>query len=345
MGEKQDKGDRRSWKNILINKRYQLRFTLFMVGLSTLLMLSLGYWVLREARKATTVGINNEQGRDCEEVAMLAAAKASAAVTPDAPAAGAGTAVGDRAAVGSDGDEQDQAGDEAAEEDDEAGDKAEAEAEQPEHEARPAAEQPEDEARPAGEEPGAGPAAGGEPGEGAEVERERPAIEVEIGTMEIEPPPVARAPQPPPMNQAVLEACRRDQVAKIAKLKSNYRRIQLVLLVFGGLMVLGLTLYGIKTTHKVAGPLYKVTLYFDKLRKGRYDRVYNLRKGDQLVEFYEQFKAAHAGVVTMQKKDIEVLRGLLDAAEKAELRGRSPEIAALLDDMRETLERKEKSLE
>ena len=32
------KGYKRSWKNLLINKRYQLRFTLFMVGVSALLM-------------------------------------------------------------------------------------------------------------------------------------------------------------------------------------------------------------------------------------------------------------------------------------------------------------------
>ena len=29
---------KRSWKNLLLNKRYQLRFTLFMVGVSALLM-------------------------------------------------------------------------------------------------------------------------------------------------------------------------------------------------------------------------------------------------------------------------------------------------------------------
>ena len=32
------RGYKRSWKNLLINKRYQLRFTLFMVGLSVVLM-------------------------------------------------------------------------------------------------------------------------------------------------------------------------------------------------------------------------------------------------------------------------------------------------------------------
>ena len=54
------------------------------------------------------------------------------------------------------------------------------------------------------------------------------------------------------------------------------------LLATGALLVFGLTLYGIKMTHRVAGPLHKVTLYLDKLRDGTYDAVHNLRKGDQL---------------------------------------------------------------
>ena len=44
---------KRSWKNLLINKRYQLRFTLFMVVLSSLLMVGLGIWVMKEADETT----------------------------------------------------------------------------------------------------------------------------------------------------------------------------------------------------------------------------------------------------------------------------------------------------
>ncbi|MCX5747546.1 MAG: hypothetical protein NT062_34205, partial [Proteobacteria bacterium] len=41
-----DRGYKRSWKNLLINKRYQLQFTLFMVGLAAILMVLLGYRVM-----------------------------------------------------------------------------------------------------------------------------------------------------------------------------------------------------------------------------------------------------------------------------------------------------------
>ncbi len=48
---------KRSWKNLLLDKGYQLKFTLFMVLVSALLMAGLGYWVLLKAHSATTIAI------------------------------------------------------------------------------------------------------------------------------------------------------------------------------------------------------------------------------------------------------------------------------------------------
>jgi len=77
-----------------------------------------------------------------------------------------------------------------------------------------------------------------------------------------------------------------------------------------------------------------------KMREGRFDKVYNLRKGDQLVDFYEHFKTAHAGVVTLEKADIAQLEATIAAAEGAGL-GDHDAVKAL----RDVLARKEKSLE
>ena len=57
-GTSADRGYKRSWKNLLINKQYQLRFTLFMVALSAVLMTGLGLWVMRLVNTTTTVGIS-----------------------------------------------------------------------------------------------------------------------------------------------------------------------------------------------------------------------------------------------------------------------------------------------
>ncbi|TMQ21895.1 MAG: hypothetical protein E6J91_01970 [Deltaproteobacteria bacterium] len=93
-------------------------------------------------------------------------------------------------------------------------------------------------------------------------------------------------------------------------------------------------------THRVAGPLFKVSLYLSKMREGRFDKVYNLRKGDQLVDFYDQFKLAHGGVVAMQQADITRLTAVIAAAE-AEGLGQHPVVAEL----RELARRKERSIE
>jgi hypothetical protein len=68
-----------------------------------------------------------------------------------------------------------------------------------------------------------------------------------------------------------------------------------------------LSAYGIVLTHKVAGPLFKVTLYLDKIKSGKLGQVYNLRKGDELVEFFEHFKGAHDALRTRTQQDIALL--------------------------------------
>ena len=58
---------KRSWKNLLINKDYQLRMTMVLVGVSSLLMAGLGWWVMSQARTATEVASNNVEGTRCEK--------------------------------------------------------------------------------------------------------------------------------------------------------------------------------------------------------------------------------------------------------------------------------------
>jgi hypothetical protein len=81
-----------------------------------------------------------------------------------------------------------------------------------------------------------------------------------------------------------------------------------------------------------------------KLRQGHYDVVYNLRKGDHLMEFYEHFKAAHAGMRTLQEEDVARLRALLAAASEARLATRSTDLAEAVIELRALLDDKEKSL-
>ena len=106
-----------------------------------------------------------------------------------------------------------------------------------------------------------------------------------------------------------------------------------VLVAFGVLLSLVLSAYGIVLTHKIAGPLYKVTLYLDKMKDNKLGQVYALRKGDELVEFFEHFKAAHDAVRARTEADI----ALLDKA----IAGASGPLA---DELKQARDRKVESL-
>lgn len=289
-----NRGYKRSWKNLLINKRYQLRFTLFMVGLSTLLMAGLGIWVMRVANDTTEVAKANVLGADCGEIAPFEGEEEE--LEPDD--------LEDPPAVPMKLD--------------------------------PKGKAPPTPPPPPIDEPDAGE------GSGSGTRRK---IDVILDDMEVPVPP----PVPPtiPKVREGLKAeiithhiCKMGIPASLDKLESRRLQILFVLIASGLLLVIGLAVYGIKMTHKVAGPLFKVGLYLAKMRDGRLDKVYNLRKGDQLVDFYEHFKVAHAGVVKMQKDDIERVKAVIAAAEAAG----AGEHAAV-GELRALVAKKEKSLE
>ena len=282
------KGYKRSWKNLLLNKRYQLRFTLTMVGFSAALMVLLGVWVMNVANRSTTVAINNVLG---EEICKDPVADDAPPPADDAP-----PKADDHKPVVT--------------------------IEETSMELLPEAPRPE----------GA---------EGATPAPE-PAPEPEPEAEPVKEP--AAAPVASAATAASTEECRAHQAAKIEDLKARNWLIFWVLVASGTVLVFGLLVYGIKMTHKVAGPLHKVSLYMGKLQEGRYDTVYNLRKGDQLVSFYEHFKQAHAGLKRWQVDDVARLKTLIAAADQAKLAGRSPEAAEALEELRALLEKKEKSL-
>jgi hypothetical protein len=281
MSERQYK---RSWKNLLINKQYQLRFTLFMVGISALLMAALGWWVMRTANEATDVASTFGPCPAVPALMMGDSTTTAPAVTPSdppgstavTPDTGSGSASGSAAAPPSADDDFESA-------------------------------------------------------------RHHRVTVVESQIQPVLPDDFAK-------QVTTHWTCVIEHKSKVAELAHGNDLILYVLFGTGMLLVIALAVYGIKTTHKVAGPLYKVTLYFQKMRDGRYDKVWPLRKGDQLVAFYDHFRQAHGGVVALEKADVDRLKAVLEAAEAGGLAGKSPEVDAALADLKAMLERKEKSL-
>ena len=273
---------KRSWKNLLINKRYQLRFTLFMVGLSTVLMVGLGFWVMRVANETTEVSATSVRGTPCPKIPVIEAPPVNEEPPPvpmKLPDPNAPAPVEDKPA-----------------------------------------DPPPDE----------------------DGERPRVKVQIDESSMTMMPDAAPVPMVPADLGEKVVAhwTCELKLAARLDALERGRLRILWVLIGTGLLLVLGLAAYGIKMTHKVAGPLFKVGLYLGKMKGGRFDKVYNLRKGDQLVDFYEHFKHGHAGIVQMQKDDIARIKAVIASAEGAGL----GEHASVVE-LRDMVAKKEKSLE
>lgn len=87
------------------------------------------------------------------------------------------------------------------------------------------------------------------------------------------------------------------EVQEIRDEMAGQDRFRLVVLIgFGVLFALATACYGIIITHKVAGPLYKISRYMNDIKEGRLGKVYDLRRGDHLRDFFESFKQMHTAL-------------------------------------------------
>ena len=89
----------------------------------------------------------------------------------------------------------------------------------------------------------------------------------------------------------------------------------------GVALVVILSFYLILMTHKVAGPLFKVSMYFDRMADGRLGVVTPLRKGDMLVDFFDSFKDMHDAVRARAKADNETMEKVLTSLREARSAG------------------------
>jgi hypothetical protein len=108
-----------------------------------------------------------------------------------------------------------------------------------------------------------------------------------------------------------------------------------------GLVVI-LSLYLVIMTHKVAGPLYKVSLYFEKMADGRLGKVTALRKGDMLQDFYGNFREMHDAVRTRAQGDVITLESAATS-----LRGKAAgntQLAEALDALDKHVTQRKKNL-
>lgn len=87
------------------------------------------------------------------------------------------------------------------------------------------------------------------------------------------------------------------------------RQRSVLLTIFGSLtaLVMALGIVGIIFTHRVAGPVFKMTRYLQRLRQGSLAEPAPLRRGDDLREFFDEFCAAIRTLRERQEADVRIL--------------------------------------
>ncbi|HET9621506.1 MAG TPA: hypothetical protein VFP84_09080 [Kofleriaceae bacterium] len=91
-----------------------------------------------------------------------------------------------------------------------------------------------------------------------------------------------------------------------------------------------LSAYLVIMTHKVAGPLFKISMYFDRMTEGRLGTVTPLRRGDMLQDFFSDFKAMHESVRERAVADVGELEAALVALRDAGEPGKRGELDGAL---------------
>ena len=123
-------------------------------------------------------------------------------------------------------------------------------------------------------------------------------------------------------------------------LRASDRNIMLAIAGFGVVFCVAMMGYGIVITHKVAGPLFKLSTYLNHIRDGKIGKVYDLRKGDQLHAFFSVFKEMHTALVKRTQDEIAALDKAIASGEKAS----GDDAKACVEALRAIKKQKEESL-
>jgi nitrogen fixation/metabolism regulation signal transduction histidine kinase len=126
-------------------------------------------------------------------------------------------------------------------------------------------------------------------------------------------------------------------------LRSSDKDLVYVMVAVGLGLICVLSLYLIVMTHQVAGPLYKIGLYFDALRDGALPKVRELRKGDQLQDVYARFKDMTDALRRRTEEDVAAYANFVRACEAASVSSQAA-LGPRLDELRALIKEREEAL-
>jgi hypothetical protein len=111
---------------------------------------------------------------------------------------------------------------------------------------------------------------------------------------------------------------------------------------FGVVLVISIGAVGILITHKVAGPLFKISSFFARIRDNRIGPLpASLRKGDELQEFYASFLDMHQALRLRTEEEARTLGEIVSSLETGGAAGAQK----ALEELRQIRRRKDESLE
>ncbi len=102
---------------------------------------------------------------------------------------------------------------------------------------------------------------------------------------------------------------------ELLRLQASQTRVAVALFVLLGLLVFGVFVAGIIVTHKVAGPIYKMKRQLREVGEGHLRIPGKLRKGDELVAFFDTFEQMVRSLRGRQESEIAMLESAIKQLE------------------------------
>jgi nitrogen fixation/metabolism regulation signal transduction histidine kinase len=140
-------------------------------------------------------------------------------------------------------------------------------------------------------------------------------------------------------NQTLLTQRKRLDREAAQQRQHQERMVILFLLLFCLFVVALLFFFHLLLTHKVAGPLFKISRYFDQLSAGHFPPLDTLRRGDLLHHFFERFQKMYSALEQRQRQELALLQDLRQSCHEQD--PKSP----LLPQLDQLIAEKEKSLD
>jgi methyl-accepting chemotaxis protein len=114
----------------------------------------------------------------------------------------------------------------------------------------------------------------------------------------------------------------------------------LILVAFGILLGLVIAGYGISMTHRVAGPLHKITRHMKDIGEGKLYPLWEVRQKDQLQQFWQVFKTMHVSLRQQMEIEAQDLAQIARALEMAsEASAKDDETTQMIKQQASTLRR------